>query len=75
MVQIGQKEEALRSHVLGVGGRMDEKEEIVDLKACSRMNELKVHALLNILAKEGVISKEDFKQELETLCEKGKEES
>ena len=54
---------------------MDEKEEIVDLKACSRMNELKVHALLNILAKEGVISKEDFKQELETLCEKGKEES
>ncbi|MBW2997840.1 hypothetical protein KY349_05865 [Candidatus Woesearchaeota archaeon] len=49
---------------------MEEKEEIVDLKASSRMNELKIEALVNILVKEGVISKEDFKEEFESLCEK-----
>lgn len=49
---------------------MEEKKEIVELKACSRMNELKIQALVNILVEEGVISKEDFKHEFESLCEK-----
>lgn len=48
---------------------MEEKEEIVELKAGLRMSELKIEALLNVLANEGVISKEDFKEEFESLCE------
>ncbi|MBW2972570.1 hypothetical protein KY359_06040 [Candidatus Woesearchaeota archaeon] len=46
------------------------KEELLELEASLRMNELRMEALLNILAKEGVVSKEEFKAELGRLCEK-----
>jgi hypothetical protein len=50
------------------------KEKIIELKAASRMNELRIQALLNILAREGVVSKEEFRKELESLCEEGEKE-
>lgn len=48
---------------------MDDKEDLIELKAAARMNELRVQALLNVLAKEGVISTDDFEKELERLCD------
>ncbi len=46
---------------------MDMKEEITELKANSQMNEKKIQALINILAKEGVISRDDFDNEFDSL--------
>lgn len=46
---------------------MDMKEEITELKAGSQMNEKRIKALINILAKEGVISRDDFDKELDSL--------
>jgi hypothetical protein len=46
-----------------------EKEDIAEVRAESKMNEFRVQALLNLLAKEGVVSKDDFNKELESLCE------
>ncbi|MBN1543978.1 hypothetical protein JW898_00785 [Candidatus Woesearchaeota archaeon] len=46
------------------------KEEIIELKAALRMNEFRIRALVNLLAKEGVLSKEEFEEELRSVCEK-----
>ena len=43
-------------------------EDIVGLKAGSRMNDLKIEALVSILAREGVISRDDFEKEFDSLC-------
>jgi hypothetical protein len=48
-------------------------EDIAEIKAASKMNELKIQALINLLAKEGIISRDDFKKELGALCEGEKE--
>jgi hypothetical protein len=48
------------------------KEDLIEIKADAKMNELRVQALLNILAKEGIVSRKDFEEELESLCEEDK---
>jgi len=45
-------------------------EDDIKVKTEIRMDELRIQALVNLLAKEGVISRDDFEQELESLCKK-----
>ncbi|MFC1741728.1 hypothetical protein ACFL3V_04295 [Nanoarchaeota archaeon] len=46
-----------------------ENEDLKEIKTQAKMNDLKLQALLNLLAKEGVISKNEFEQELQNLLE------
>jgi hypothetical protein len=49
----------------------DMKQGLAELRGSMKMNDLKLQALMNILAKEGLISKADVEKELDSLCEKG----
>lgn len=47
---------------------MTEREDLVELKAGLRMESRRIEALVNILAREGVISRDDFDREFDSLC-------
>ena len=56
---------------------MEIENNIVENKGKIKINELKIEALINILVKEGVVTKEEVEEELNRLVEesdKGKEE-
>ena len=48
---------------------MENKEEIIELKNQLKLCELKINTLVNILAKEGIISRNGFEDELESPCD------
>lgn len=43
--------------------------ELVELKTTMKMNKLRVEALLDLLAKEGVMTRDDFEKKFSELCE------
>lgn len=46
---------------------MEVKEEITKNKTKIRMNEIKINALVNLLSKEGIVTSEEFEQEIEEI--------
>ena len=48
---------------------MNPEDEIIENKGKIRMNDLKIQALINILSKEGVTTKEEVENELKELLE------
>lgn len=46
---------------------MESKEEIIKLKNNIKMCEIKIQTLLDILIKEGIISRTDFEENLESI--------
>ena len=54
---------------IGYAQKMENKEEIIELKNQLKLCELKINTLVNILAKEGIISRNGFEDELESPCD------
>ena len=52
----------------------DIREEVLDNKGEIRMGELRLQALINLLSKEGVITKDEIEEELNNLLALDKEE-
>lgn len=46
-------------------------EDIAELKAKIKLNEKRFEALLELLAREGVVSREEFRQEFESSGDEG----
>ncbi len=53
---------------------MQTEKEIIENRGRIRVNELKLKALINILSKEGVVTKEEVEDELNNLLEEKSEE-
>ena len=48
---------------------MEDKEEIIELKNKLRLCELKIYTLIDILTKEGIMSRTEFEDKLESCCD------
>lgn len=46
-------------------------EDILELKAALKLNELKLSSLIDILAKEGIVKRKDVEERFSELCEEG----
>jgi hypothetical protein len=54
---------------------MKNEEEILKNRANIKLNEIRIKAIVNLLSKEGIITHDEFEEEVENLAQKKDEEN